>query len=224
MVRQTADDWNELDARLAIERLDTPVIRPRMGAAEIADRLRHVADWAENWSSDAASWVTKFRAGGLVNDVTVEGLANVHSTLKYVLGTFELAPHEALVYETAMPQRCRYWNVQTSDDLWMTPDWINRQVSLNGHQARLDNDGAFRAVISAGDPGVPNWLDTAGHPRGGIVGRWYDSSSAPKPTITKIDLADVRDLLPTDTPRIDAAERDATIRARRRAAQLRRRW
>ena len=38
----------------------------------------------------------------------------------------------------------------------------NRQSSLNGHQAVLDPDGVFRAVISARDPGVPNWLDTGG--------------------------------------------------------------
>ena len=36
---------------------------------------------------------------------------------------------------------------------------------LNGHQAVLD-DGVFRAVVAHRDPGVANWLDTAGNRRG----------------------------------------------------------
>ena len=31
---------------------------------------------------------------------------------------------------------------------------------------QLDSEGVFRAVISHTDPGVPNWLDTAGHTQG----------------------------------------------------------
>ena len=46
---------------------------------------------------------------------------------------------------------------------WETIDYANHQSSLNGFQAVLDDDGVFRAVVSARDPGVANWLDTAGH-------------------------------------------------------------
>lgn len=224
MVRQTFNDWHEEDARVAIERLDTPAIRPRRSASEIGAKLGGVAAWAENWCSDAAGWVERFRSEGLINAVQVTGLGEVHSTLKYVLGSFELAPDEALIYETEMPERCRYWNLQTTDALWISTDWVNRQISINGHQARLDADGRFRAVISATDPGVPNWLDTVGYARGGVVGRFYEASDAPSPRITKVKIAEVRTHLPADTPQVGPEERDAALRARRRAAQLRRRW
>jgi hypothetical protein len=59
----------------------------------------------------------------------------------------------------------------------------------------------LEAVISATDPGVPNWLDTAGYTKGTIVGRMMDCSSEPTtPTVTKVKLADVRKDLPADSP------------------------
>jgi hypothetical protein len=103
-------------------------------------------------------------------------------------------------------------------------DYMNRQTSINGHTARLDKDGKFRAVISATDPGVPNWLDTVGYAKGTMFGRWTECSSGPTPTIAKVKLADVRNHLPSDTPVISAEARDAALRLRRKGAQLRRRW
>ena len=45
---------------------------------------------------------------------------------------------------------------------------IGRQFGrpLTADQARHDPDGMLRFVISERDPGVANWLETTGHPRG----------------------------------------------------------
>ena len=142
---------------------------------------------------------------------------------KYANGTFELEPDEALILESSVPE-CRYWGVQLVDDLFLSIDWMNRQTSLNGHTARLDRDGRLRAVISARDPGVPNWLDTAGYRSGGIQGRWKHSDQWPELRMFKVHVDRVREHLPDDTPAISLEERDAAIRQRRRGAQLRRRW
>jgi hypothetical protein len=90
--------------------------------------------------------------------------------------------------------------------------------------ARLSSDGMFRGIIALDDPGVPNWLDPAGYTEGGIYGRWYDCSSEPVPTITRVKLADLRDHLPPDTPVVTPAERADELRRRVRACQRRRRW
>jgi hypothetical protein len=105
-----------------------------------------------------------------------------------------------------------------------TIDQINRPTSINGYQARLDQDGRFRAVISVTDPGVPNWLDTGGHLRGAISGRWWTPSHEPQTTLTKVPLAEIRAYLPEETPVVTFEEREASVRARRRGAQLRIRW
>jgi hypothetical protein len=65
-----------------------------------------------------------------------------------------------------MPAQRQHWNVQLNDELWNAVDFIYRQSSLNGHQARIDRDGRFRAVIALRDPGIHNWLDPERHGRG----------------------------------------------------------
>jgi hypothetical protein len=108
--------------------------------------------------------------------------------------------------------------------MWNSVDWMNRQSSLNGGQARIDADGKFRAVIALDDPGVPNWLDTGGNREGAIMLRWTEASSGPAPTLQLIDAASLRDQLPPDTPVVSTDQRQQQLRARRRAVQLRRRW
>jgi hypothetical protein len=88
----------------------------------------------------------------------------------------------------------------------------------------LDADRFFRAVISARDPGVHNWLDTSGYRRGAIQGRWFGADSTPTPAIRKLKIGEVRAALPPGTRFVTPAERDASIRARRIGAQMRIIW
>ena len=125
----------------------------------------------------------------------------------YWQGIYQFAPDEALILETELPKQQRYWNVQLNDVLWNAIEFIYRQSSLNGHQARLDSDGKFRAVISLTDPGVPNWLDPAGYTQGMLMGRWYAADSHPMPTLKRVPLAKVRDYLPAETPTMTAEQR-----------------
>src|SRR3546814_5905585 len=93
----------------------------------------------------------------------------------YYEGAYQLAPDEALLVEAKVPETCGYWSLILTDDVYETTDWVNNHSSLNDAQARVDKDGLFRAVISAQDPGVPNWLDTAGNASGAVQGRWLRS-------------------------------------------------
>ena len=227
LIRQICNDpLREVDGRYAIERLDRAAIKPRPTAAEIAERLPRIAQWAENWTDMEMKWIKRYLNNAPMNAVHVHSLTSGGgvATQSYIEGQFELQPDEALIYETEVPKQCRYWNVQITDMLMVAVDYMNRQGNLNGHFSRLDKDRKFRAVISAADPGVPNWLDTAGYAKGGIIGRWTDCSSAPTPVITKVKFADIRKHLPADTAVVTVEQRDAAIRERRKGAQLRRRW
>ena len=56
---------------------------------------------------------------------------------------------------------------------WMeTLDYVHHQATLNCHSAQVEADGSVRFVIARRDPGLPNWLDTAGHERGTVGVRW----------------------------------------------------
>ncbi len=227
VVRQAAYDWGAgREARIAIERLDRPISSRRRDAAEIARRLALLAAYPLRYGGFAMSYGEGQRARNLVNILEHDdwagrgGLAGQH----YYQGIFRLQPGEALIIETELPDRVRYWNIQLNDPLWNTIDWFNHQSSLNGGQATLDPDGKFRAVIAIEDPGVPNWLDPGGYGEGSLMLRWTEASSGPAPTLKLVPAGEVRASLHPDTAEMTPDMRQASLRARRRGAQLRRRW
>ncbi len=142
--------------------------------------------------------------------------------IAYGGGTFEIAPDEALILEVTPPE-CHFWNIHLGDYWGQSLDYTYRQTSLNGHQAVLDSDGVFRAVVAHRDPGVANWLDTAGNEFTRCVYRWWlaTGTDLPTPTMRKVRFDEVLAELPATTERVDAARRRATL-ARRRAAVLKR--
>ena len=226
MVRQRSYDWGgERDACIAIERLDAPPLKPTMPATEIAALTRQMmGGFTERLSRMWLTHMQKLRERIAPNTFEFHAFGGRLAKQAYWQALFDFGPDEALILETEMPERHRYWNVQLNDALFNTIDYVYRQSSLNGHQARIDSDGRFRAVIAHSDPGVANWLDTAGFNRGTAIGRWYDCSSNPVPTMRRVPLSRLDEHLPADTPRVLPAEREATLSARRIGAQLRRRW
>src|SRR3546814_17403376 len=102
--------------------------------------------------------------------------------------------------EVRIPDQVIYWSLILTNELYETTDWYNNQSSLNDVQAVVDRDGVFRAVISARDPGVHNWLDTYGYPPGAFQGRWVDTDAKPTPTTHKVKLDQVCSQQQQDTP------------------------
>jgi hypothetical protein len=226
MIREASYDWlTEVDCRVAIERLDGSTTLHRWTPEEIGYRLQRLAEFPARYNDVFLQFVKNMQehpANVLVKNTwaDVGGLAGQ----LYLEGRFEFGEGEALILETDIPEQVRYWSVLLTDQVFNTIDWDKCQSSLNGHQAVLDSDGKFRAVIATRDPGVANWLDPAGHCKGIIQVRWYQANSAPSPTLRRVKWANLRDELPADTPVITEAERKETLRARFRGAQMRRKW
>jgi Protein of unknown function (DUF1214) len=226
-LRQASYDWGKgREARIAIERIDKAHAPRRWSANEIAERLAALAGYPKRLAGMALGFIKSQRDKGLLNALEHDdwagrgGVQGQH----YYQGLFRLEPGQVLLLETELPETVRYWNVQLSDMMWNSIDWMNRQSSLNGGQARLDDDGKFRAVIAADDPGVPNWLDTGANNEGAIMLRWTGASSGPAPILTVVDAADLKNRLPEGTPSVSKTEREEHLRARRRSVQWRRRW
>lgn len=226
-LRHAYYDWGaDRELRIAIERVDKPVGSRPMPASEIAHRLDRLAGFVERYATFALGYGQRQRAQGFVNRLEHDdwagrgGVAGQH----YYQGVFSLAAGEAMIIETELPERVRYWNVQLNDPMWNTIDWINHQSSLNAGQATLDGDGRFRAVIALEDPGVPNWLDPAGRSEGSLMLRWTGASSGPEPSLKIVPATDIRAHLPDDTLLVTPEQRDDAVRRRRRGAQWRRRW
>ena len=229
LVRQFSYDWiGEVDARIAIDRLDTTAAKPRRTPAETKAMLDRVPEFMH--SSLRTLDVPVHAERGLGNPALHNNVVKIdyapdqagRAGQWYIAGRFDLDDDEALVIELA-PGECRYWNLHVGNELSHTLDFMNRVVSTNGFQAEADQEGAYRVVVSAQDPGVPNWLDTVGHRKGFLWGR-MDRANDHQPKTTKVKLAEIRDHLPSDTRKVTPDERDEQIRRRRMGAQLRRRW
>ena len=59
-----------------------------------------------------------------------------------------------------------------------TVDRRTRTAGINGDTAVRRDDGTVRLVVAHQDPGLPNWLDTAGHPAGSLSLRWFRSTAS----------------------------------------------
>ena len=226
-LRQASYDWGVgREARIAIERIDKAHSPRRRSAAEITERLSALAAYPKRLSAMALGFIAGQRAKGLWNRLEHDDWAGQGGVQgqHYYQGLFRLEPGKVLLLETELPEHVRYWNVQLSDMMWNSVDWMNRQSSLNGGQAQIDSDGKFRAVIALEDPGMPNWLDPGGNSEGAMMLRWTGASSGPQPGLRLVDLADLRQALPADTATVSPDLREAQLRARRRGVQLRRRW
>jgi hypothetical protein len=148
------------------------------------------------------------------------------STNIYAGGVYELAPDEALVVESRIPVPPMYIGFHLSNFWGESFDYASRLTSLNGFQAERDPDGAIRYVIAHRDPGVPNWLDTTGHPEGFMVPRWAYFEKPPQdrwPTIraTKVPFDEIREHLPAGTRSVSPAERRRQIEIRQLHVQRR---
>ena len=224
-LRYRSYDWlNEIDPQLSIECLDPVPPKPRLTPEEILRRIQEMAKFPArktNLYFPMQNGV-KDRVGfNVFEPIRMPGAL---AKQVYWPACFQFDPDEALIIETEIPKRARYWNIQLNDPYFNALEYVYRLSSSNGHYARLSSDGKYRAVIALKDPGVPNWLDSAGYNEGGIYGRWYDCDSEPTPTIKRIQLATLRDHLPADTPSVSPQMRAEELRQRVRACQRRRRW
>jgi hypothetical protein len=135
-------------------------------------------------------------------------------------GSWSLKEDESLVIEVVPPEAL-YWSVSLGNFWWETIDYADRQSSLNGHQAVLDPDGVFRAVVAHSDPGFANWLDTGGNHHGAMIFRWLRAERAPVPTVRVVPVSELPGSLPSGSARVTAEERGRTLDARRAAVQRR---
>jgi hypothetical protein len=225
LVRQYFADWErERAADLWIEREDATWPIPPPSEAQMAARLARLRDWLEKggprWDRMSRGLLSMPPNTLVVHHAADAGERAGMRGQAYGMGNFCCGPEEAVIVELR-PPRCHHWSLSLANFWWEAVEYMSRQSSLNHHQARLDADGCVRAVIAHADPGVPNWLDPAGNPRGTLAARFLLADEAPALTLRVVPLSRVRDELPPDTPRIDAAARAASL-ARRRRAVLRR--
>jgi hypothetical protein len=130
---------------------------------------------------------------------------------------YHLAPNQALVITTTGGGASNT-SVALQDTATVSADYINQQSSLNTAQGAVANpDGSYTWVISATDPGVPNWIDSTGLTDGTLYIRWTGYAGVEGlPTISAqvVDLSQLETVLPAGTPTVTPAQRQQELDAR----------
>ncbi len=175
VTRQYFTDRNQRPARMHIETLEPQPPPSTPDEKQIARRIRGLAESVTRTlaATEAAAeqWLQQ------PNTVSVDSRDDDWASLfatpdnAYVGGWYTLAEDEALVMEGRAPA-CRYWSVQLCSRWLESRDYRSRTVILNHAHVPLEEDGSFQIAIAHRDPGLPNWLDTAGHREGGVIFRW----------------------------------------------------
>ncbi len=223
MIRQYFYDWeNEQAHHISVERLDGPGGGPVADPVVVADQLTRIGDFVDRFAGFWDALARSKREGKhntLVTHPAVGGTyAGDGGYISYGGGHIELAPDEAAIVRFT-PPRCHFWNMQLSDYWGESLDYTFRQTSLNGHQASAGSDGSVTVVVSHSDPGVANWLDTAGERHVPMTYRWWlcETADVPTPTLRIVPAARLDEELPAGVPRIGADERRRVLDGRRRA-------
>ncbi len=197
LLRQTfLHKENEKPVEVEIECLDFDgPPPPPLDPARVQGALNGSAMYAIGCAQWFANWVVDFRNHAPVNafhlpDEEQHRVVGGDPNIRIWLGLWELAPDEALVIE-CIPPNCHYWNFQLGNVWAESLDYAHRQVHINSGAAELEADGSFRLVVAHEDPGVANWMDTAGHEHGTMCVRWVRADSHPEPKCRVVKLSEL---------------------------------
>jgi hypothetical protein len=196
LVRQTFQDRvNEVPAELVIERIGASEDRPQPLTPEKMERaLQGATLWVQGAATMFEKWAESFLP--TLNELppadqdycqSIGGDPNIF----YFHSAWKLAKDEVLIIEAPDIPECQTWNFQL-DNWWMESlDYRHHRIHVNKHTAHYEPNGGVRVVVSHTDPGVPNWIETAGHGMGTMCWRWIGAERHPLLNTRVARLADL---------------------------------
>ena len=169
-----------------IEAEDPPPSR-RETDADLARRFRAALTWLRDQARIVPIGLGEPNSVDEPYPVPTQTFGWAAGDAAYAMGSFDLADGEILVIEGRSPD-CAFWNVCLWNQFLHTYDYAYERVTINGGQVVYEDDGSWRIAVAATDPGpsFPNWLSTAGHPRGRIWFRWFLPDETPDRPTAKV--------------------------------------
>lgn len=135
-------------------------------------------------------------------------------------GHFNLKDDEAIVATLSVGE-ASYFVFPATDPWLVTVDPGAYQLSLNSEQSVANGNGTYTFVVSVTDPGVSNWIDTAGLNEGTIMVRWQglptdssDKGNGVAITTQVIQLSRLASVLPGETKYVTSEQRKEQLAQR----------
>ncbi len=201
IVRQTfLDRRRETPCEVTIERIGGDGLPTPIGSERLEQGLRMTANLVVGVPLLFGRWVRGFRRH--TNQLPrmnpeVSTAAGGDPEIAYYHSYWALEPEEALVIDVR-PPRCEYWNFQLNNHWMESLDYRHYTIHVNKHTARYGEDGSVRIIVAHRDPGLPNWITTAGHTHGTMCLRWVKAAAFPEPTTMVVRLVDLKAQGPGD--------------------------
>jgi len=182
-IRQTfLDRSTEKPAQLAIERLNPEGAPPPYSADRLYRHLQRVSANLQGTVKLFADWTHSLKEN--INSLPPADQAYCQSiggdpNIFYFHAHWALGEDEVLEIRAPRIPECQTWNFQL-DNYWMESlDYRYHRITVNKHTATYEPDGSVVLYVSHRDPGIGNWIDTAGHADGTMCWRWIGASDHP---------------------------------------------
>jgi hypothetical protein len=209
-LRDMLSDWSQRPAQVTVRRLDSDTPQP-FDPEELRRRARaDLPDYIHFWAKFPDRWMGGLKPNAYAAPALRAGGWGAVSGLR-----FTLADGEALVVTTTHGG-APYTGFQLVDPWMIAPDARRHQCCLNLSQSRANADGSFTYVISPTDPGVANWLDTAGLHDGFGIARWQalPPGASAEGLLREFRVASLADVAKLDLPRITPEDREKQVTER----------
>lgn len=193
IVRQTfLDRKQERPARLTIARRGTDAQPAPLTAQRLQQGLNNVSRFVEGTARLFADWAQSYQPHPNRLPPADQALCQRvggDPNIFYYHSYWQLAADEALVIRVPRIPGCHFWNLQVNNYWMESLDYRYHRICFNGHSAKAAADGSVTMVLAHQDPGLPNWLETAGHDRGTLCFRWVGAAEIIHPETRVVKLA-----------------------------------
>jgi hypothetical protein len=182
-VRQTVlRRRDQRPADLELVRVDGGAPPAPLSPLQLVQTLDRVGGMVEGIVSQFLGWTGSFQEHPFeIREIDPKFLsvAQGDPNTIYLYTYWELADDEVFRVVLEPPERFDYWNLQIGNHWLESLDYMHYDTHVNHETAVVESDGTIQIHIAARDPGHPNWLDTAGHRRGGLALRWVGADTRP---------------------------------------------
>lgn len=212
-IRQGFDRWDELPARMRIERVDMTSPKPLPTPDTMVAAMRWAGDFVTGLMSDWPEF--PFTHGGVDGEhpnriprpATSDADAKRGRSAANMY--WELGADEALIVEFDAHEGL--WMITNMGAYFTSMDFLYRPVSYTPSRASVDDDGKVRLILAHRDPGYRNWIDTQGFERGNLTYRHMLAGQPATLAARLVKHAELADALPPETARVTGAERTALM-------------